>query len=86
MSNTEKLQARFDHLIAFIEQATTETAEGKTSDLSDLDKQVTDICAEVQEAKPDIAKDLQPSMAQLISKLDTLEQALRASQEKKKKS
>lgn len=82
MSDIEKLQARFTHLINFIEQATTETADGSDADLSDLEGQVTQLCTEVKESEPDVAKNMQPLMASLISKLDELEQALRASKDK----
>lgn len=79
----EKIQARFNHLINFIEQANTDTIDGKTADLSDLDKHVNSVCNEVQEAGPDVAKEVQPLMATLISKLDELEQSLRIARNQK---
>lgn len=72
----ESFRNRFDELIAFIDQANNAVLDGKMPDLGNVDKKVALLCRDIESANPEIAKQTQPMMAQMIVKLDALAQSL----------
>ena len=79
----ESLTQRFDELLAFIDQANSTVLNGKMPDLGNVDKKVALLCKDIEGADPEIAKQTQPMMAQMITKLDELAQSLNEYQAQK---
>lgn len=69
---TQALNARFEALIVFLDETNAKTIEGKSIDLKDLDKTVSALCFDTENAPPEVAKNVQPLMASMITKLDEL--------------
>jgi len=74
----EAFQSRFEEIDAFLDQVAEDLSQGVVRDLSGLDRVIDHLCAEVQSSDAAVAKDMQPVMAQMIGKLDTIVQDLEA--------
>jgi len=70
--NKDQLIAELNRLSAFIEDAQIKLGEGKVLNLSHLDSEVETVCQEIVKLPPKQAQDVQPVMADMISKLETL--------------
>jgi hypothetical protein len=78
MSDAEQLGQRFADLIAFLDKANDRALAGEIGALGNLEKTISDLCKDVEKSGAETAKTMQPLLAEMISKLDTLEQNLRA--------
>lgn len=74
MSNDFK--KRFDDLIGFIDNSLADVRAGNLVEMESLEKIVATLCADIEKADAETAKDTQPMMAQMITKLDELAQGL----------
>lgn len=72
MKNKDQLIAELNRLSAFIEEAQVKLGDGEIVNLSHLDSEVETICQEIVKLPPKQAQDVQPVMADMISKLETL--------------
>lgn len=73
---TTDFQKRFEELIHFIDESIAEVRGGKMVAMDSLESIVANLCKDIEKADPEIAKNTQPQMAQMITKLDELAQAL----------
>ncbi len=73
---SDELKRRFEDLITYIDKANEDISNGQARKLSALDKTVTALCRDMEDAEKSVANDMQPIMAELISKLDELERNL----------
>ncbi len=73
---SDDLKRRFEDLIEYINKANEDVLNNRIRKLADLDQTVTTLCHDVEAAEPVVAKDIQPLMAEMISKLDELAQNL----------
>ena len=78
------LEQEFAALTAFVMQASEKISAGIVVDMEEMDQKVTVLCAEVQKAGNDIARQMQEPMAALITGLDQLAQDLSEYQNKVK--
>jgi hypothetical protein len=75
--NTTQIKQNLNDLTAFIEQAQIKLAQGEVIDLSHLDKDVATLCEAAIQLPPTQAKDVQPAMGEMISKLEELSVGLK---------
>lgn len=78
MSDADTLKKRFEDLIKFITESTDMVQNNAMPELGDLDANVTALCKDVEGADPEVAKEIQPLMGEMITKLDTLENELKS--------
>jgi urease accessory protein UreF len=76
MSNPQKISQRLQELSDFIESAHTSLGEGEVVNLSHLDGEIEQLCNAALRLPPADAKEVQPVMADMISKLEALGLAL----------
>lgn len=72
----EDILAKIEKLKDFIRNADETIRGGTMMDLTGLDRDVTLICTQSLELKPEEARDLQPHMADLIGGLESLTRTL----------
>jgi hypothetical protein len=72
------LEEKFESLIERIEQATREVEVGKMGNFESLNREITAVCTETQNAPKEEAKSLQTHMGKVILKLDELAAAIGA--------
>lgn len=72
----EQLGRRLSELIAFVEQASQDVQAGKIPNLHNIESEVAVLCKRVETSTPDIARQVQPLMGEMIGKLDQLAQEL----------
>ena len=77
MSNTEQIAVRLQELTSFIQNAKEKLGNGEVVDLAHLDGEVEQICEQALKLKPEEALNVQPVMAEMISKLEELGLALK---------
>jgi hypothetical protein len=75
---TDTLETRFKNLTDIIREAIYQTNDGKTIDLGDMDKKIQKLVTDVSKADLISKKSLERPMAELIARLDELEQSLSA--------
>ncbi len=80
--NVEAFEARFQELTAFVEEALDTVQSDSMPDLANLEDRVSGLCQDIETADEDTAAKVQPLMAEMIGKLDTLAQALNDYKEK----
>lgn len=85
MPTTDAIRNKMQQLGEFISDAETAALNGKVTDMSGLDKDVTIICKQAIALPPAEALALQPDMADLIGRLERLSMALRDFKENVKK-
>ncbi len=73
----QELNERIDHMIDFVNQANAQAESGTLADLSDLDKNVTQLCDDVEASSPDVAREVSDKMAEMIAALEELATALK---------
>jgi hypothetical protein len=73
---TDTLESRFEGLTDIIREAIYQTNNGETIDLGGLDKKVNALVTDVTKASPHQKQTLQRPMAEMIARLDELEQCL----------
>lgn len=78
----QNLRSRFDGLITLIEKAHQNIESDILMKLSTLDQDVNALCEDVEKSEPKVARDVQPLMAELITKLDGFAQGLIAYQQR----
>ncbi len=76
MDTIESFKSRLQGITDMIEQAQRDLNAGKLADLGDMDKNVTALCREIEISPPEIATEMKPLIAQMISGLDELAIAL----------
>lgn len=81
----EELQKRLDSMIEFVAQAAEQVESGTLADLGSLDKDVSQLCSDVENAPPETAQAVSDKMAEMVSKLEGLAGALKAYQDKVEK-
>jgi hypothetical protein len=69
---SDDIKTRFEDLIRFIDDRIFEAQANKPVDLGTLDQTVSKLCKEIERLKPEKARELQPFVAQMITKLDEL--------------
>jgi len=77
--NTVELQdfhQRFDSLRILVDTLLEHTRNGEIPPLGSLNRDVDLLCKEVKNAAPDICREMQPAMANIIAKLDELAREL----------
>lgn len=67
---------RFESLIEFIEQSNEKVLSGQMIDLGDLERNVAQLCKDIEKAPPETARETNALMARMISRLDELAQSL----------
>lgn len=70
MSQDPKTQ--LEDLIALVDHADSQIQQGIIIDITDLENQVVEICNNITNGNPAIARELQPFIADLIARLDNL--------------
>jgi len=78
-------RARFEALAEFISKAEACVKSGSLMEIGALDQEVVKLCQEVKDSSPEIAKQAQPYIADMISALDTLARELEAFKAAKEK-
>lgn len=76
--NKDQIIARLNQTIDTIIQAQNDVAAGKVKDLSFMDKDVAVICNDIMKLNPDEAAQIQPIMADMITRLEQLASDLQA--------
>ncbi|MCI5060264.1 MAG: hypothetical protein MRY79_04240 [Alphaproteobacteria bacterium] len=74
---TDQIIERMQELTRFIEQAQSEVTQGAVTDLSRLDQEVATLCDQTLKLPAQEALKIQPVMAEMIGKLETLGLALK---------
>ncbi|HPF77827.1 MAG TPA: hypothetical protein PLF01_00925 [Alphaproteobacteria bacterium] len=77
MSKADLIVQRLQELTSFIEDAQTKLQSGEVLSLSHLDDEVGQLCDQALNLPPQDAVKVQPVMANMISKLETLSIALK---------
>ena len=77
MNEADTLNERLQRHIDFIDEAVAQIRNGALPNLKPLDDAMR-LCTTVQKAKPAIAKELQPRMAEMIGRLDQLAMEIEA--------
>lgn len=77
----QEFHTRFQAMITFLESLLARVDAGELVPLDHLDHDVDTLCKEVESAAPEIAREVQPIMAQMIHKLDELVEALNSYKE-----
>ncbi|MCD8497258.1 MAG: hypothetical protein LRZ85_03740 [Alphaproteobacteria bacterium] len=76
MNDASHLESRFQALLHVIDEAQAQAAAGRVMDLSALKTDAERLCAEILKAPPEVARNFQPLIGDMISRLDSLEQTL----------
>lgn len=76
MSNADQIAQRLQELANFIEESQVKLQQGEVVNLSHLDDEVGQLCDQALKLKPEEAVKIQPTMADMISKLEELGVAL----------
>lgn len=84
MSDADAIITELDKMGGFIDKAHAALQKGKVVGLSHLDNEVAELCAQAIKLPPEQAKTVQPIMADVISKLETLALSLQSFQAKLK--
>lgn len=72
----EQILKKLEEIVVTINSAHDEIAAGVVKDLSSMDQEVSKICAEIVKLSPEDAAQVQPVMADMISRLEGLAQSL----------
>ncbi|NCO02803.1 MAG: hypothetical protein GW903_01265 [Alphaproteobacteria bacterium] len=80
--NKDQIIARLMQTIDTINQAQNDVAAGIIKDLSFMDKDVAIICSDIMKLNPDEAAQVQPIMADMITKLEQLASSLQTYKDK----
>ena len=72
MNNVEKVLNRLSDLNALIGEAQRDLGQGKVTNLSHLDKEVSQVCEQALALPAEDAKKTQAPMADMIGNLETL--------------
>ena len=80
-NNKEALQDALKDLIKMVKEATDKLMMGDVSELEGLDETVDIVCMAVEKSEPEIAKAVEPLMAEMIASLEILARELRLFQE-----
>ncbi len=68
----DDLKHRFKELIEYINEANSRVLDGQIHTLKDLEQKVNALCDDALSAEANIAKEMQPLMAETVSKLEAL--------------
>lgn len=74
----QEFHQRFDAIIHFLDNLSQLTESGELVPMGKLDHEIDALCKEVKNSAPEIAREMQPVMAQMIAKLDSLVDELSA--------
>lgn len=72
MNNAKSITERLHDLIRFIDEAHISVDNGSVPPIKTIEQRVVQICVEAEKSPPDIARQAQPLIAQMITKLDEL--------------
>ena len=81
MSDAQQIAARLNELSDFIDEANAKLDDGEVVNLTHLDDEVATLCEQTLSLPPQEAAQIQPAMADMISKLEELGTALKEFQE-----
>ncbi|NCC22498.1 MAG: hypothetical protein EOM26_08550 [Alphaproteobacteria bacterium] len=82
MTNTvEELETRLANMIDFVNQARDQVDSGTLANLGDLDKDVAQLCDDVEAAPPEVAQQVSSKMSDMISSLEDLARSLKTFQD-----
>lgn len=81
MSDVQDISIRMQDLIHFIEDASESVRSGVMTDLQGLDEEVASLCDRTISLPPEQALEVQPLMAEMISRLEDLGRALKEFQD-----
>lgn len=81
----EELLERLNSMIEFVSQATVQVESGTLANLGDLDKDVSQLCQDVETSEPDVAKEVSGKVAEMVTSLENLAAALKGYQDNIKK-
>jgi phage host-nuclease inhibitor protein Gam len=77
----QELQNRLDSLIGFVNQAKEQVESGELANLGSLDKDVSQLCNDVESSEPEVAQAVSEKMAEMVSSLEELANSLKTYQE-----
>ncbi len=77
MSSADQIAQRLQELSSFIESAQQQLQKGEVVNLSHVDAEVAQLCDQTLKLKAEEAVQIQPVMAEMISKLEELGVALK---------
>lgn len=72
IDNEVELRKGLKEVIGFLREASAQLQNGEVIELDGLDEQVDTICLAAEKSKPQIAKTLEPLMADMIAELEVL--------------
>ena len=79
--NKDQIVKRLENIVTTINQAQDNVAAGIVQDLSFMDKEVAQVCEDIVKLPPEDAAQVQPIMADMISRLEGLAQSLQSFKE-----
>lgn len=74
----DQILKRLEEIVVTINTAHDDISSGVVKDLSSMDQEVTKICADIVKLEPTDATQVQPIMADMISRLEGLAQSLQS--------
>jgi hypothetical protein len=74
----DQISQRLEDIVATINKAHDDVSAGIIQDLSFMDKDVASVCNDIVKLKPEEAAEIQPIMADMISRLEGLAQSLQS--------
>ncbi len=77
MSDKDQIMARLTELTNFISECTEKVEGGEMVDLKGLDDEIAGLCERTVALPPEDAQAVQPTMADMIARLEKLGQALK---------
>ena len=83
MNNARTITERLQDLIRFIDESHISMDNGSVPPIKNIEAQVVQICVEAEKSPPEIAKQAQPLIAQMITRLDELAVKLQSFTEQK---
>jgi len=72
----EQILKKMEEMVAAIDEAQHSVIAGIVKDLTSMDMEVARLCDAIIKLSPEEAAQVQPAMADMISRLETLEQSL----------
>ena len=81
INNKEEIQRTLKDLSDVIKNATDVISSGEEIDLDGLDDKVDIACTAVEKSTPEIARSVEPQMAEMIASLEVLAGILKSFQE-----
>jgi hypothetical protein len=77
MTIPPRLLSAFDAIYGYIEAARDIVRAGQMPDMMGLDQRVSALCADIEQAEPDVRQECLPKLDRLLQKLDICEADIR---------